>query len=56
MSALGPVPKNWPGFTYIRLEDYELDINFDEAETKRKSDQSCNDRVKIFCKNIVVIE
>ena len=38
MSALGPIPKKLPGFSYIRLEDYELDINFDGAETKIKSD------------------
>ena len=30
MSTPGPVPKNWLGFSYILLEDYELDMNFDE--------------------------
>ena len=30
-----PVPKHWLGFSYIRLEDYKLDHNFDETELKK---------------------
>ena len=30
-STLGPVPKLWLGFSDIRLEDYELDHNFDDT-------------------------
>ena len=45
-----------PGFSLIGSEDYELDMNFDETEFKRKSDHTSNDKVKLFCGNIVVIE
>ena len=30
MSTLGPVPKHWLVFGYMRSEDYELDVKFDE--------------------------
>ena len=32
ISTPGPVPKYWIGFSYICLEDYEFDKNFDETE------------------------
>ena len=32
ISTPGPVPKHCPGFSYIRLEYYELDQNFDDTE------------------------
>ena len=35
MSNPGPVPKHWLGFSYIRPEAYELDLNFDETELKK---------------------
>ena len=56
MSTPGPVPKNWLGFSYINSEDYELDMNFDETEFKRKSDHTSNNKVKSFRETIVVIE
>ena len=31
MSTPGLVTKDWLGFSYIRSEDYELDVNFDET-------------------------
>ena len=34
MSTPGPFPKHWLGFSYIRSEDYELYLNFDETELK----------------------
>ena len=37
MSTPELVPKYWLGFSYIRSEDYELDINFDETEFKNES-------------------
>ena len=50
------VPKHWLGSSFIPLEYYELDMNFDETEMKIKSDHSSNDKVKLSHKNIVVIE
>ena len=50
------VPKHWLGFSYIRLEYYELDMIFDSTELKNKTDHSLNDKVKYFCDNILVIE
>ena len=35
-STPGPNKKYWLGFSYISSEDYELDLNFDETETKGK--------------------
>ena len=32
MSTPWIVPKHWLGFSYIRLEDCELDKNFDDVE------------------------
>ena len=55
MSTPGAVPKHWLWFSYIRSEDYELDLNLYVTEMKRKTDQSSEDRVKLFHKNIVVI-
>ena len=37
------------------LEDYELDQNFDEIESKNP-DHTSNEKVKLFCENIVVVE
>ena len=31
MSTPGPVPKHCLGFSYVREEYYELDLNFDET-------------------------
>ena len=42
MSNTVPVPKHWLGFSYIRLEEYLLDLNFDVTEMKSKSDHSYN--------------
>ena len=33
-STPGLFPKHWLVFSYIRLEDYELDQNFDDIEFK----------------------
>ena len=54
MSTPGPVPKHWLVFVYIRSEDYELDQNF--VKTKKTPSHTSNDKVKLFCENIVVIE
>ena len=35
ISTPGPVPKYWLGFSHIRSEDYELDLNFDKTELKK---------------------
>ena len=35
MSTPGLVPNIWLGFSYISLEDYELDKNFDGTELKK---------------------
>ena len=43
-------------FIYIRSENYELDLNFNETELKKISDHKSNDKVKFFCENIVVLE
>ena len=56
ISTIGPVPKHWIVCYYIPWEDYELDLNFDETEMKKQSDHTSNDKVKLFYKNIVVIE
>ena len=56
MSTTGTVPKHWLVFTYISSKYYELDQNFDETELEEQSDHTSNDKVKIFCENIVVIE
>ena len=40
ISTSGPVPKHWLGLSYIILEEYVLDINFDETDMKIKSDKS----------------
>ena len=56
MSTPGPVTKHWLGFSYIRSEYYELDPYFYLTEMKRKQHHSSNDKSKLFCKNIVVIE
>ena len=32
----GKVPKYWIKFSYIGLEDYELDLNFNETEMNMK--------------------
>ena len=56
MSAPGLVPQNWLGSSLMRSEYYELDMDFDETEFKRKSDHTSNDEVKLFCENIVVTE
>ena len=37
ISSPGPVSKNWLGFSYINLEDYELDQNFDETLKKNQT-------------------
>ena len=50
------VPKYSLVFSYIRSEGYELDMNLDKVETKRKPDYTSEDKVKIFHNNIVVIE
>ena len=34
ISTPGPVPKTFLEFSYIRSEDYGLDVNFDETEIK----------------------
>ena len=52
----GQVPKHWFGFSYLHSEDYEIDLKFDETEMKKKSDHSSDNKNKIFCKTIVVIE
>ena len=52
----GPVPKHWHLFSFVHLKYYELDLKFDETEIKSKSDHSSNNRVKLFCQNIVFIE
>ena len=52
----GPFPKHWLVFSYIRSEDYELDLNLDETEMKKKSDHTSNNKVKLFQVNIVVLE
>ena len=31
-------------------------MNFDETELKKKSDHTSNDKVTLFCENIVLIE
>ena len=56
MSTPGLVPKNWMGFSYIRLEDYQLDQNFDDTELKKQSENTSNDKVKYFCETVVVLE
>ena len=35
MSTLGPVPRHWLRFRYIRSEDYELYHYFDVTEFKK---------------------
>ena len=56
MLTPGPVSKHFRGFSYLRSEDYELDMNFDVKELKIKSDHTSNDIVKCFCKKIFVLE
>ena len=56
MSNPGPVTKKLLRFSYIRSEDSELDINFDETELKNKSDYTSNIKVKFLHENIMVIE
>ena len=56
LSSPGPVPKHCLGFIYIRSEDYDLDLNFDETKLKNKSDHASNYKVKLFHKNTVVID
>ena len=36
MSTPEKFPKHWPGFSYIRLEDYELDNSFYDKELKKQ--------------------
>ena len=36
MSTQEKSPKHWPGFSYIRLEDYELDNSFYDKELKKQ--------------------
>ena len=43
-------------FSYIYLEDYELDLNFDGTKIKRKLDHSSDDRVRLFIYIVLVIE
>ena len=52
----GPVPKYWIGFSYIRLEYYQLYLDFDETEMRGKSDHSSNNKVQLFRENILFIE
>ena len=40
----------------MRLEDYELDVYFDEIELNKYSEHTFNDKDKLFRENIVVIE
>ena len=56
ISTPGPVPNNWPVFSYIRSDNYQLDLNFDETETKIQSYHTSKDKVKLFCENILFIE
>ena len=55
MSTIRTVPNKWLEFSYIRSEYYELYQNFDDTELK-KSDHTSNDKFKLFCGIIVVIE
>ena len=56
ISTPGTVPKYWLVFSYIRSEDYELDLNFDHIESNKQSDHTSNDKVQIFRESVVVIE
>ena len=56
MSSPETAPKNWLGFSYICSEYYELDLNIGETELKRKLGHTSNNKVKLFCENIVVVE
>ena len=56
MSTPGLVPKHWLGSSYICSEYYEFDLNFDVIKIRSKSDQSSNNKAKLFCENILVIE
>ena len=40
-----PVPKHWLRFSYIRLEGYELDNNFDDKEFK--NNQTTHPTIKL---------
>ena len=55
ISTPWPVPRLFLGFSFIPLEGYDLDLNFDETKMKRKSYHSSKDKVKLFHASIVVI-
>ena len=48
MSTPVTVPKLWLGFSDIRLEDYELDHNFDDTELKKQPEHTSNDKFNFF--------
>ena len=50
MSTLIPFPKHWLGFSYIRLEDYYLDVNFDEIELRNNHTSHPTIKLKYFAK------
>ena len=56
ISTMEPVPKNWLGFSYICSEDYKLDQEFYKKVIKEQSNHTCNDKVKLFRRDIVIIE
>ena len=56
ISTPGPVPQNWLGFSHIHSKDYELYKIFDDTQLKKQSDHRSNNKVKLFCEIIVVIE
>ena len=48
ISTTGPVPKHCLGFNYICSEYYELYLNFDETQIKRKEQNFPNKKDKIL--------
>ena len=52
----GTIPKHWLEFSYKHSEDYELDHNFDDTKLKKQSEDTSNNKVKLFRETVGVIE
>ena len=47
-----PVSKNWLGFSFIRLEDCDLYLNFDETELKKNQTTHPTMKLNYFAKTL----